>query len=198
MSACRACQSLPQQRSENYDQQTRLRQSCYGGHLVTPLCVEQCSHSRGTDISCCFVALGRKFQFPIDFLVDKHMELTSTPASVTSYSRDLANRLSASGKLRPSSLTNREHIIANSSTHVGPALSFTPSVTRFLLITQPDLTPREAKLISSFIPSQVHGSSLPNSTVPPTKLNMFRQRGRTRSCIGPLSLPCGIDCLSAS
>jgi hypothetical protein len=49
----------------------------------------------GTDLSRCFVALGREFQFPIHFSADKHMELTSTPASVTSYSRDLATRLSA-------------------------------------------------------------------------------------------------------
>jgi hypothetical protein len=48
-----------------------------------------------TDISRCFVALGREFQFPIDFSADKHLELTSNPASVTSYSRDLATRLSA-------------------------------------------------------------------------------------------------------
>jgi hypothetical protein len=34
-------------------------------------------------------------RFPIDFLADKHLELTSTPASVTSYSWDLATRLSA-------------------------------------------------------------------------------------------------------
>ncbi len=46
-----------------------------------------------------------------------------------------------SGKLRPSSLTNGEHIIANSSTHVGPTLRFTPLVTQFLLVAQPDLTP---------------------------------------------------------
>jgi hypothetical protein len=52
----------------------------------------------GTDISRCFVALGRKFQFPLDFLTGKHMELTSTPASVTSYSRELATRLSALGE----------------------------------------------------------------------------------------------------
>ncbi len=38
----------------------------------------------GTDIFCCFVALGREFQFPIYFSADKHLELTSTPASVTS------------------------------------------------------------------------------------------------------------------
>jgi hypothetical protein len=49
----------------------------------------------GTDISCCFIALGREFQFPINFSVDKHMELTSTPVSVTSYSRDLTTRLPA-------------------------------------------------------------------------------------------------------
>ena len=49
----------------------------------------------GTDLSRCFVALGREFQFPIDFSAEKHMDLTSTPASVTSYSRDLATRLSA-------------------------------------------------------------------------------------------------------
>jgi hypothetical protein len=49
----------------------------------------------GTDISRCFVALGREFQFPIDFSADKHLALTSTPASVTSYSRDLATCLSA-------------------------------------------------------------------------------------------------------
>jgi hypothetical protein len=63
---------------------------------------------------------------------------------------------------------NREHIIVNSSTHIDPTLRFTPLVTQFLLVPQPDLTPEEAKLISSFIPSQVHGSSLPNLTVPPT------------------------------
>ena len=49
----------------------------------------------GTDISRCLVALGREFHFPIDFSADKHLALTSTPASVTSYSRDLATRLSA-------------------------------------------------------------------------------------------------------
>jgi len=50
----------------------------------------------GTDLSqCLFVALGHEFQFPIDFSTDKHMELTSSPASVTSYSRDLATGLSA-------------------------------------------------------------------------------------------------------
>jgi hypothetical protein len=31
----------------------------------------------GTDLSWCFVALGREFQFPIDFSANKHFELTS-------------------------------------------------------------------------------------------------------------------------
>jgi hypothetical protein len=46
-------------------------------------------------ISRGFVALGREFQFPIDFSADKHLELTSTPALVTSYSGDLTTCLSA-------------------------------------------------------------------------------------------------------
>ena len=49
----------------------------------------------GTDLSRCFVALGREFQFPIDFSANKHFELTSTPSTISSYSRDLAKRLSA-------------------------------------------------------------------------------------------------------
>jgi hypothetical protein len=53
----------------------------------------------GTDLSCCFVALGCKFQFPIDFLADKHWELTSTPATVKSYSKNLAVHLQASREI---------------------------------------------------------------------------------------------------
>jgi hypothetical protein len=49
----------------------------------------------GTDLSRCFVALGREFQFPIDFSANKHFELTSSPSTISSYSRDLAKRLSA-------------------------------------------------------------------------------------------------------
>ena len=43
-----------------------------------------------TDISCNFVAVGRKFAFPIDFSTSKHWELTSTPAEVMPYSKTLA------------------------------------------------------------------------------------------------------------
>jgi hypothetical protein len=49
----------------------------------------------GTNLSCCVVALGREFQFPIDFATNKHFELTSTPSTVMSYSRDLSTCLSA-------------------------------------------------------------------------------------------------------
>ncbi len=49
----------------------------------------------GTDLLRCFVALGREFQFPIDFSANKHFELTSTPTTIASYSRELATRLSA-------------------------------------------------------------------------------------------------------
>ncbi len=49
----------------------------------------------GTDISRCFVALSRKFQFPINFSAEKHMELTSTPALAISYLPSLATHLSA-------------------------------------------------------------------------------------------------------
>jgi hypothetical protein len=49
----------------------------------------------GTDISQSLVAVGREFAFPIDYSTNKHWELTSSPTSVESYSRDLATRLSA-------------------------------------------------------------------------------------------------------
>ena len=53
----------------------------------------------GTDLSRCFVALGREFQFLIDFSTNKHWELTSTLASVQSYARDLATHLTASREI---------------------------------------------------------------------------------------------------
>ena len=49
----------------------------------------------GTDISRSLVAVGREFSFPIDFSAGKHWELTSSPATVDSYARQLAERLSA-------------------------------------------------------------------------------------------------------
>ncbi len=49
----------------------------------------------GTDISRSLVAVGREFAFPIDYSRSKHWELTSSPASVDTYSKQLAERLSA-------------------------------------------------------------------------------------------------------
>ena len=48
----------------------------------------------GTDLSRSLVAVGREFHFPIDFSASKHLELTSTPASVQSYAKDQAHLLS--------------------------------------------------------------------------------------------------------
>ncbi len=49
----------------------------------------------GTDISRSLVAVGREFAFPINFSTGKHWQLTSSPATVESYSKQLATRLSA-------------------------------------------------------------------------------------------------------
>jgi hypothetical protein len=49
----------------------------------------------GTDISCSLVAVGREFAFPIDFSSGLHWELTSSPSTVVSYSKELATCLSA-------------------------------------------------------------------------------------------------------
>jgi hypothetical protein len=49
----------------------------------------------GTDISCSLIAVGRKFAFPIDYSSGKHWELTSSPSTVITYSKELATCLSA-------------------------------------------------------------------------------------------------------
>jgi hypothetical protein len=48
-----------------------------------------------TGISQSLVAVGQEFAFPIDFLGGKHWELTSTPNTVVSYSKELTMWLSA-------------------------------------------------------------------------------------------------------
>jgi hypothetical protein len=53
----------------------------------------------GTDISRSLVAVGREFAFPIDYLRSKHWELTSSPAMVDTYSKQLAERLTACCKI---------------------------------------------------------------------------------------------------
>jgi hypothetical protein len=47
------------------------------------------------DISRSLVAIGCEFAFPINYSKNKHWELTSSPSSMESYSKDLAVRLSA-------------------------------------------------------------------------------------------------------
>jgi hypothetical protein len=49
----------------------------------------------GTDISCSLVAVGREFQFSIDFSSGKHIKLMSALGTVVSYSRELASCLGA-------------------------------------------------------------------------------------------------------
>ena len=61
----------------------------------------------GTDISCSLVAVGREFTFPIDYSSGKHWQLTSSPATVESYSKQLASRISACREI--AELLAREH-----------------------------------------------------------------------------------------
>ena len=49
----------------------------------------------GTDISRSLVAVGREFAFPIDYSSGKHWQLTSSPTTVDTYSKQLATRLGA-------------------------------------------------------------------------------------------------------
>jgi hypothetical protein len=49
----------------------------------------------GTDISCSLIAIGRKFAFPINYFSGKHWELTSSPSTAITYSKEHATRLSA-------------------------------------------------------------------------------------------------------
>ena len=53
----------------------------------------------GNNLSRCFVALGQEFQFPIDFSMNKHWELTSTPALIQSYVCSLAIHFTAPCKI---------------------------------------------------------------------------------------------------
>ncbi len=50
----------------------------------------------GTDISRSLVVVGQEFAFPIDYSRSKHWELTSSPAMVDTYLKQLAKRLTAS------------------------------------------------------------------------------------------------------
>jgi hypothetical protein len=130
-----------------------------------------------TDISRCFVALGREFQFPIDFSADKHMGLTSTPASVTAYSRNLATRLLA---LREdANLLVEEQRVCHcefiNSRQPDPKLYSIGNTIFACQATRSDASRGQVdKLIYAFTP---------NLTVPPTKLSMFQQSRKRRSML---------------
>ena len=53
----------------------------------------------GTDLSRSLIAVGRKFAFPIDFSATKHLEFTSSPLTVKTYSKTMAELLDASCKV---------------------------------------------------------------------------------------------------
>ena len=61
----------------------------------------------GTEISRSMIAVGRKFAFPLDFSSGKHWQLTSSPHTVETYSKELAIRLSACRKV--AELLVRDH-----------------------------------------------------------------------------------------
>ena len=53
----------------------------------------------GTNLSRSLVAVGREFAFPIDFSAAKHLEFTSSPSTVKTYTRTQAELMEASKKL---------------------------------------------------------------------------------------------------
>ena len=61
----------------------------------------------GTEISRSMIAVRREFAFPLDFSSGKHWQLTSSPNTVKTYSKELAIRLSACRKV--AELLVREH-----------------------------------------------------------------------------------------
>ena len=82
----------------------------------------------GTDLPCSLIVTGQVFSFPLDFSVQKHLDLTSTPATV-----DLTPRIKPPSSLplrtfiAPSSNTT-VHGIVNGSIKVAPTLTLTTLV----------------------------------------------------------------------
>ena len=114
-----------------------------------------------SDISRSLVAVCKEFVFPIDYSSGKHWELTSSPTTVVSYSKELATRLSACREVakflvEEQQSYHREHISARCpDPHVY-------SVGNIVLRVAPsDLMPREASSISSNMHSPDHGESPP-------------------------------------
>ena len=61
----------------------------------------------GTEISRSMIAVGREFAFPFDYSSGKHWQLTSSPNTVETYSKELAIRLGACREV--AELLVREH-----------------------------------------------------------------------------------------
>ncbi len=87
----------------------------------------------GTNLSHCFVALGREFQIPINFAANKHFKLTSTLSTVMLYSRNLDTCLSTLPRWLSSWLKSSPLNITSLSTHDGQIQKSIKSVTWFLL-----------------------------------------------------------------
>jgi hypothetical protein len=62
----------------------------------------------GTIILRSLVAVGQEFAFPIDYSTWKHWELTSSPSTMITYSKELAMRLTACCTI-PELLMREEH-----------------------------------------------------------------------------------------
>ena len=73
----------------------------------------------GTNISHSYVVVGWEFAFLIDFFSGKHWQLTSSPATMESYSKDLATRLSVCCKI--TDIWSRRHVIGTKHLSVTPS-----------------------------------------------------------------------------
>jgi hypothetical protein len=145
----------------------------------------------GTDLSRCFVALGREFQFPIDFSANKHFELTSTPSTIASYLRDLATHLSALREVAGLSVKEQRafHREFVNSWRPDPMIY---SVGILCLPVAPFVPTWHAdKWTNSHTLSQVHGELCPNYMARHMSLNTAPLKPGTRNTpsIYPLILP---------
>ena len=109
----------------------------------------------GTDISRSLVAVGREFSFPIDFSARVHVELTSAPGAITSYSRDLVERLNKCQDITNLLVCKQ---LGNLSMLAALILAFTLLATSFLLGAPLDPIPNAAESINSCTLSQDHGT----------------------------------------
>jgi hypothetical protein len=84
-----------------------------------------------TDISRSLIAVCHEFAFPIGYSTNKHWELTSSPTSIESYSKDLATHLSALCEVAQLLVQNTMLTIVSSSIPVAQILARTPLATLY-------------------------------------------------------------------